>query len=36
LKDNFLSDNLLGRIEKIAGGLLIAFGATLLGYNKGQ
>ena len=36
LKDNFLSDKLLGGIEKIAGGLLIAFGATLLGYNKGQ
>ena len=36
LKDNFLSDKLLGRIDKIAGGLLIAFGATLLGYNKDQ
>jgi len=36
LKDNFLSHKLLRRIEKLAGGLLIAFGVILLGYNKGQ
>ena len=36
LKDNFLSHKLLRRIEKVAGGLLIAFGVILLGYNKDQ